>query len=72
MSSLPRISHHLFVAAAGQENNPGSKTKQDGVPPSAGLDEAVVEGSPGKWNGFARPGETMRLLSASVIGGGSS
>jgi hypothetical protein len=31
-----------------------------------------VEGSHEKWNGFARPRETMRQLSASVIGGGSS
>jgi len=72
MSSLPCISHHLFVAAAVQENNPGSKSNHDTVPSSVACDEATVEGFPEKWDRFCRRRETARLLSAPVIGGAGS
>ena len=72
MSSLPWISHHLFVAAAVQENNPGSKTNRDMIPPSIAGEGAVVEGFPEKWNRFSGQRETARLLSASGMGGAGS
>jgi len=71
MSSVPWISHHLFVAAAVQENNPDSKSNRDMVPPSV-AEGAVVEGFTEKWNRFSARQEKVRLLSSSVIGGAAS
>jgi hypothetical protein len=72
MSSIPCISHHLFVAAAVQGNGSPRESIRDIILPSFSLEADFSEVRSKRLNGLAEPVEPTGQDRVPVIGGGNT